>query len=332
MSADRVTFVATGDWAFVRRDREDLARTFVVRDVRWKGKRSLPRLAWSILRSDVSFSWFALDHAYAACRIGQLLGRGSVVVVGGGDAARVPELGYGAYLNPAMAARGRYVLAHADRVVVLDDFLRDEIARNAGVRRPEIVTIPLGFDTGFFRPAEVNRESVLTVGYVTDSNVRRKGLDTFVKAAALLRDLPFVLVGAGPSEATDRLRSQAPSNVRFVPPLTPPQLLSEYQRARVYVQASIYEGLPGSLGEAMACGCVPVGSRVAGIPTLIGDTGFLVPPGDVPATVQAIRSAYGATLGGAARRRIEARFAPELRREALRRILRDLIHRGAGRA
>ncbi len=324
MRRPRIAFVASGNWTFVQRDREMLAQSFEIRDVPWKGKRSLLPLAWAILRSDVTFAWFALDHAYVACRAAHLLGKKSIVVVGGGDAARVPDLDYGVFLNPAMAARAVYALAHSDRVVVVDDWLREEIARNAGVRRPEIITVPLGFDTDFFQPADVPRTTVLTAGYVAGANVRRKGLDTFMKVAESLPDLRFVLVGAAPSELTDRLRASAPPNLSLVPPLPPAQLLQEYQRARVYVQASLYEGLPAALGEAMACGCVPVGSRVAGIPGLIGDAGFLVPPGDVPATAAAVREAYNSALGEAARKRIAEKFAPEQRRRALTELVASL--------
>jgi glycosyltransferase involved in cell wall biosynthesis len=253
------------------------------------------------------------------------------VVVGGVDAAKVPEMGYGAHINPRVASRSRYALARSDRVLLVDDSLRDEIARNAGVRRPEIITVPLGFDTTLFCPDEGPRSNVLTVGYVTDVNLRRKGLETFVAAARLLQDLPFVLVGANPGPSTDRLRALAPSNVRLMPALSTPELLEEYRRARVYVQVSQYEGLPSALGEAMACGCIPVGTRIAGIPTLIGDSGFYVPQNDVDATARAIREAYDTDLGDRPRRRIEERFSQGQRQRALVEIIESLMSQRAGR-
>src|SRR5207244_85389 len=82
-----------------------------------------------------------------------------------------------------------------------------------------------------------------------------------------------------------------------VPPLSVRDLLEAYRRAGVYVQVSEYEGLPSALGEAMACGCVPVGTRTAGIPTLMGDTGFYVDVGDVDGTANAIRAAYASPRG-----------------------------------
>src|SRR2546428_12185967 len=145
------------------------------------------------MRPDAALGCRALAIASGACRPARLFRRKSFVVVGGVDVANVPELGYGAHIDPRTAARSRYALLHSDRILVVDDSLRQEIARNAGVRRPEIVTVPLGFDTDFFSPAGGPRQAVLTVGYVTDLNLPRKGLETVVKAARSPPDVPFRL-------------------------------------------------------------------------------------------------------------------------------------------
>src|SRR2546427_5466105 len=101
----RIAFVASSDSTFIQRDRELLRRFAAVRDVRWTGIRSIPRLAWAVMRSDAAFAWFALDHAYGACRLARLFRRKSFVFVGGVDVANVPELGYGAHIDPRTAAR-----------------------------------------------------------------------------------------------------------------------------------------------------------------------------------------------------------------------------------
>ena len=72
---------------------------FNVRLVMWDGLHKIPSMAYHVLRSDVAFSWFALDHAYVACRLASLLARTSAVVVGGIDASKVPEPGYGVHLD-----------------------------------------------------------------------------------------------------------------------------------------------------------------------------------------------------------------------------------------
>ena len=52
-----------------------------------------------------------------------------------------------------------------------------------------------------------------------------------------------------------------------------PEVLANYQ---FYLQVSIAEGLPNALCEAMLCGCVPIGSNVFAIPSVIENTGFIV--------------------------------------------------------
>ena len=75
----------------------------------------------------------------------------------------------------------------------------------------------------------------------------------------------------------------------------------------------------------MACGCVPVGTRTAGIPTLMGDTGFYVDVGDVDGTANAIRAAYASPRGTAARDRIVERFSIERRRRTLQELVEGVV-------
>jgi len=325
MGRIRVALIAAAESSFVATDRRLLGERFEVRYVPWNGKRSIPRLISAIARSDVAFAWFALDHAYGAVRVAHLLGRASVVMVGGGDAAKEPELRYGVHLDPASGRRSAYAMAEADRLLVVDDALRDEIERNAGIRRTDILTVPLGFDTERFSPDGGDKSTVLTVGAIDEVNVRRKGLESFVRAAALLPDLRFVLIGGRPNAATARLRSIAPPNLRILDRVSGDELLEEYRRAKVYVQVSEYEAFGSAVGEAMASGCIPVGTRVGGIPTLMGDTGVYAPVRDPAAAAEAIRTAYSRSGGAAARARIVEHFPMERRRRALHEIVEGVV-------
>ena len=60
----------------------------------------------------------------------------------------------------------------------------------------------------------------------------------------------------------------------------------------VFVLASLSEGLPSGLMEAMASGCACVATEVGGIPYLFsespGEAGLLVPPGDPKALEEAL--------------------------------------------
>ena len=100
-------------------------------------------------------------------------------------------------------------------------------------------------------------------------------------------------------------------------------MLELYRSSAVYLQPSRREALGSTLCEAMLCGCRPVGTDVGGIPTVIGDTGKVVPFGDVPAAVQALREALDAPEQYAGRERIIREFSVAHREQELLSIIQE---------
>jgi glycosyltransferase involved in cell wall biosynthesis len=140
------------------------------------------------------------------------------------------------------------------------------------------------------RRVEPPRLRLLAVGRL----VRKKGLDTFVEACAVLRDrgLDFdaVIVGeSGDHEQEVRARVDATGlkgRVTFVGPLTQSGLLAQYQQASVFalpcrvLEDGDRDGIPNVLLEAMACGVPVVTTGVSGITELVRDgvNGLIVQP------------------------------------------------------
>jgi len=120
------------------------------------------------------------------------------------------------------------------------------------------------------------------------------------------------------------LRRMASSNVTFIPPVEENDLIPYYQRAKVYCQLSMREGLPNALCEAMLCECVPVGTDVPGIRTAMGDAGFYVSYGDPLATKEAIIKALSVGSGISARERIRSLFPLEQREQRFAAIIEEL--------
>ena len=326
----RVLFVYSSFQSFVKKDFEIFNKHFKLKEIKWHGKRDIFRILSGVLKSDITYSWFASDHAFLTVFLSKIFKRKSIVVVGGIDAANVPEINYGRFTQGWHKKKmTKFALKHASKVLVVDPSLKEDVIKNAGVDGKNIEYVPTGYNPEYWKPKGRKENVVLTVGGVADIVVKRKGFITFVKAAEYIPDLKFVIVGKHIDRSIDELKKISQNNVEFTGFVSDDSLLDWYQKSKVYCQLSRYEGLPNALCEAMLCECVPVGTKNCGIPTAIKDTGFYVPYNDVKETADAISKAIkNQDLGKKARDRIKTNFPLALREVKLLKIIKSLVYEG----
>ena len=327
----KIAFFGKLSKRFINIDYDILSKYFDVRVIEPPRNRrewiSYPKKVKKLVReSDMVFGWFAGWHTAPAVHYAEKYSKPSVIVVGGYDAAYVPEIDFGAFTNIKEKIPAKYIYKNATKILVVDLSLKADIIKNAKVNGSNIDYLPTGYDSNYWKPGGKKEKIVLTVGIIREAVVKRKGFETFVKAARYLPDVKFVLVGKHADKSIDYLKKIASNNVEFPGFVSDDELLKYYQRAKVYCQLSRYEGLPNALCEAMLCGCIPVGTRYCGIPTAIGDTGFYVPYGDEKATAEAIKKALAAPeeMRKKARERIKNLFPIEKREKKLVEILCSL--------
>ncbi len=326
----KILFLTSNLSSFAEGDLRMLRERYPVREVIVGGNQiqSLTRrlslgltIFSGVLRADMTFSWFAHNHAYLAVMISRLLGKRSLVVVGGYEVAKEPEIGYGALLDPGMAKKIRYIIENADCILAVSDFSKQEILQVAGPRRIE--TVYNSIDTSVFSSGGRKENIVLTVCFVSTKTIRLKGLDTFIDAARHLPEVRFVLLGRALDDALETLKQGAPDNVEFVEPVRQDELVWWYRRAKVYCQISYRESFGVALAEAMSCACVPVVTDRGALPEVVGDAGFVVPYGDAEATAAAISEALRSDKGREARERVEREFSLERRMQKIRSIIEE---------
>jgi len=320
----RILFLYQHPTSFVATDLEILRERFEVNTMECSRGSTL-RGVWRRLRTaDASFSWFALGFAARAVMAGKVLRRPSVVVSGGWDVIDMPEIAYGAARSRRGRRRVRLVLRGATHVLALSEWSRRAI-HELSRRNSDLAY--LGVDIDLFRPRATREDLVVTVGNVTRENFSRKGLETFVRAAVHMPEIPFMLVGKHFGNAADALLQIAPPNVRLTGWLPDDELRDLLSRAKVYVQCSFNEGFGLALAEAMASGCVPVVTKEGSLPEVAGEIGFYAPFGDAAATAAAIREALASGRSGAARERIASRFPLARRRDQLQTLMRNIVGR-----
>ena len=154
--------------------------------------------------------------------------------------------------------------------------------------------------------------------------VGNKGAETIAEAGFLLRrkypDIRLVFVGEG-SSVPERIRERtaeegAEANVELQGFVPLAELPARYRAAHVFCSPATYEGFGQTAIEAMACGCPAVVSDAGGGAEAVidGETGFVVPPGDVAATARALDLILGdaairGRLSAAAIERVADHFA-----------------------
>jgi len=339
----RVLYVVPRRNTFTDIDRQVLAERYDLTEYYQPGLR--PRVAELVRKlrdCDVVFAWFASWHSFVALHVARLLGKPAVLVVGGFDTASVPDIGYGWQRGGVRQWASRRTMRLAARLITNSRSSLMEIETNVGLD-PERVTVVLhGLADRFPDGAAGDRARMaLTVGVVRRRNLTRKGILPFVRAAALLPDVEFVVAGSWPDDAIELVRREAGANVRLTGFLEDAELDALFRQARVYVQASRHEGFGLSLAEGMLAGCVPVVTDAGALPEVVGDVGVPIasPTPELIAGGVTRALAMGRDEGVRARERVLREFPLRARAEGLWREVeagaRDLkrtdVHKGARR-
>ncbi len=322
--APHILFTSTFRASFVQQDIVLLGKSYSLTVVVASGMRAIIRYLAALKNVSITYSWFASVYSSVLVLLTKIFGKRSVIVLGGIDVADIRELKYGIWNSWWRAPIVRYGIMHADAVLAVDMFLKIEAMRLANYDGRNISVLPTGYDAEAWKPAGVKRPMVLMVASAPDrARVKIKGVDFFLGIARTLPDIRFVLIGPT-EEIITTLR--VPENVRISSYLPPHELLLLYQEAKVYAQLSMREGLPNSLCEAMLCECVPVGTHNGGIPTAIGDAGYLCDHGNIADAQRQVKAALHAPIerGAAARRRIVENFSLERRHVALTELMGTL--------
>lgn len=214
--------------------------------------------------------------------------------------------------------------------IAVSEFVKASTVKHLGFRPEMIEVIPNSVDLTRFSRVEEGEVAALRgalglncrgpVLLAVSSLVRGKGVDVLIRAMEeVLARHPgafLLLAGEGPQEGDLRALAAELSieeRVHFIGLREDvPQLL---KLSDLFVFASLSEGLPVTLLEAMAAERPCVASRIEPVEELIrdGDNGYLFEPGDPAALARAISRALenpdlGLTLARRGRLLVEERF------------------------
>jgi glycosyltransferase involved in cell wall biosynthesis len=275
---------------------------------------------------------------FLAVWFGRLRGVRSVVSIRGNDLDRD-------VFPPGDFARLEWTLKHADAVTAVTLDLARKARALSG--RDDVAHLQNVVDTDLFHPGAEKPaveiaagESVL--GFCGELR-EKKGLTYLLDALRTVRERrPARLLVIGevrPSEMPRLLQMLGPGplidhHIQVTGPLVTAEEVNRYlQLCDVYLQPSLWDGMPNALLEAMAAGCGCIASDAGGIPEMIesGVNGVILPRrqlhqlGEVVLEWLDAGEEFRQRIRRGARERMVRDFHPDRERAALQTLLGRLI-------
>lgn len=179
-------------------------------------------------------------------------------------------------------------------IIAISEFTKSDLVGFLGISPEKITVVPLGVDTGIFKPMQGSEEYlknrfalegdyILHVGTLEN----RKNILPLLDAFGLIRNqhpqLKLVLAGS-PGKGFEQIlekmqRSGLEKSIRCLGYLESDQDLPYlYSGASAFVFPSLYEGFGLPVLEAFACGTPVAASNCTSIPEVAGDAALLFDP------------------------------------------------------
>jgi teichuronic acid biosynthesis glycosyltransferase TuaC len=227
---------------------------------------------------DIIDAHYFYPDGVAAVMIGRALKKPVVITARGTDINLIPRF-----------RKPRQMILDAAKncaaMITVSSALKEELV-SLGAASGKITVLRNGVDLMLFHPENrdvaraslgISRYSLASVGNL----IPTKGHDLVIEALAALPDAELFIAGRGPDEG--RLKNLASTlgvldRVTFLGVLPQEKLRTLYSAADCLVLASVREGWPNVLLEAMACGTPVVASNVGGTSEIVAsaEAGVLV--------------------------------------------------------
>jgi len=225
-------------------------------------------------------------HSFLPTVFGIIFKTPVIIIAIGNESIKLPEINYGIQRKKYLSWFVNFSLKKARLILPVHKSLEYSEYdytpvkfKNQGIRsfnkkiKTNIIEMVNGYDSKKWKITILNRidYTFLTVSDTIDkTRYFIKGIDLIESIAVLNPYCQFTIVGKL------ELTKVFPKNIKFINRVNQNELVSIYNSNKYYLQLSMSEGFPNALCEAMLCGCIPIGSNVAGIPDIIGEKGYIL--------------------------------------------------------
>lgn len=339
-----IVFIYPSDAGFNRNDADTFSEIGKARTFSWNGKnggaaliRLIPQFFFSIVqvpRSKVVVFSGAGIHTFLPALIARIFRKPILVILHGSESWSVPAYHYGNLRGGFLKKATLFTAKSATKLLPVSNYILNpsgSFARELNIStlqdyqdiqdRCEVIYNQI--DSAFWSFGEGDRDQNLFMAVVSgESQFSFKGLDLLLEVAAALPEFEFRIVGM------DRPDNYSiPNNCTFLGRISQEALRDEYQRVSFMVHLSLIESFGLSVAEAMCCGCIPVVSNINMLAEFSEGRGISIDDRSSSSVKEALLKANRRSWSNQDRARcrqyIQEKFAPEKRKEHLRKVILD---------
>ncbi|WP_298766834.1 glycosyltransferase family 1 protein [uncultured Polaribacter sp.] len=155
------------------------------------------------------------------------------------------------------------------KIITVSKFVKQDIITNYGLTNIEVI---YGSQSGKFKNLSLKREKIILAVSSLDP---RKNFNRIIKAYQKLEtDYKLVFVGSN-SKAFSKIiidNNYNDKNIIFTGYLTDKDLVKMYNKASIFIYASLFEGFGIPPLEAQSCGCPCIVSNLTSIPEICNNS------------------------------------------------------------
>lgn len=248
------------------------------------------------------------------------------------------QLGRQKFLEPVYGPLQRRVLDQASAVLVSSEALAQ--ATEIRAMKEKVRVVPFGVSPRFAgaAPLATGKCDALRILFV-GRLIYYKGVDVLLRAAARMKNVTVTLIGEGPlQKELEQMASDLglSDSIRFLGAIDDDALVRAYRSHDLFVLPSVSraEAFGMAMAEAMASGLPAVSTSLGTATDWVnrdGESGLVVPPGDVGALVEALERlrelGERLRLGAGARVRAERLFSFERHCDTLLEVYQEVLAR-----
>ena len=242
-------------------------------------------LCYRVIYYDVVIIMFAGYWSFLPTVIFGVFRKKSIIIAGGSDCVSYPAINYGSlrkfFLRNFIHWSFKFssIICPVDESLIfyVNDYYNES---KQGIKHffPKLKTKFYTIYNGYIASSDLSiskeQKSFASVAFAsTETRVILKGFDLIINNADKFPEATFYLAGL---EGENKLFNNIPKNVIVFGKLSSEEINKMFAKCEFVIQASISEGFPNALCEAMLNGAVPIVSNVTAMPKIVGESGIII--------------------------------------------------------